>query len=128
MGKKSDNWGEIKQQIQQYSRVEERIMLKDIYKNMGEWEIQKALFLQQTALDLNIDLEYCEIGVNQSTGYTYLFSYDLPFVLYMPIYCNLSKDDVWVMTTDNMDGEEYERTLGDATLSDLEIWSYKMTA
>lgn len=53
-----------------------------------------------------------EIGVNPNSGYTYLFSYDLPFVL----------------TTDNMNGEEHERTLDDATQSDLELWSYKVTA
>ncbi len=46
----------------------------------------------------------------------------------MPIYCELKKDDVWVMITDNMTGEEYERTLGDVTQTDLEIWAYKMTA
>ena len=101
----------------------------NLYENMGTWEQRKALYLQEVALDLHIELDdMVEIGVNESTGYTYLFSYDLPFVLYMPIYCELTKDDVWIMTTDNMTGEEYERTLGDATQSDLEIWSYKMTA
>ena len=103
--------------------------MKNIYENMTEWEQRKALYLQQVALDLHIELDdMIEIGVNQSSGYTYLFSYDLPFVLYMPISCELTKQDVWVMTTDNMTGEEYERTLCDATQSDLEIWSYKMTA
>ena len=98
-------------------------------KNMGEWEQRKALYLMEIALDLNIELdEMVEIGVNQNSGYTYLFSYDVPFTLYMPIYCELTKDDVWIMTTDNMTGEEYERTLGDATFEELEIWSYKMTA
>ena len=101
----------------------------NLYENMNNWEIEKALYLQSVALDLNIELgEEVEIGVNPNSGYTYLFSYDLPFVLYMPIYCNLSRDDVWIMTTDAMDGAEYERTLGDATQSDLEIWSEKMTA
>ena len=103
-------------------------MLKDIYQNMNDWEIQKALFLQKVALDLNIDLEECEIGVNQSSGNVYLFSYDLPFVLYMPISCELSKDDVWVSATDSVNGEEYERTLSDATFEELETWAYKMTA
>lgn len=69
-----------------------------------------------------------EIGVNQSTSYTYFFSSDLPFVLYMPISCSLTKEDVWVLVTDNMMGEEYERTLCDATQSDLEIWAHKITA
>lgn len=103
--------------------------MHSIYENMTPWEQKKAVYLQSVALDLNIELDdMVEIGVNQSSGYTYLFSYDLPFVLYMPISCELTKDDVWVMTTDNMTGEEYERTLCDATQSDLEIWSYKMTA
>ena len=96
---------------------------------MGEWEQRKALYLQSVALDLHIDLDnMIEVGVNPNSGYTYLFSYELPFVLYLPISCELNKNDVWVLTTDNMTGEEYERTLGDATQSDLELWSYKMTA
>lgn len=53
---------------------------------------------------------------------------DLPFILYMPINCELNRNDIWVVTTDNMTGEEYERTLGEATQNDLEIWAYKMTA
>ena len=32
------------------------------------------------------------------------------------------------MTTDNITGEEYERTLRDATFVELEIWGYKVTA
>ena len=101
----------------------------EAFNNMTEWEQRKALYLQQVALDLHIELDdMVEIGVNQSSGYTYLFSYDLPFVLYMPISCELTRDNVWVMTTDNMSGEEYERTLNDATQSDLELWSMKMTA
>ena len=83
----------------------------------------------EVALDLNIELDdMIEIGVNESSGNVYLFSYDLSFVLYMPISCSLTKDDIWVQTTDNMTGEEYERTLGDATQTDLEIWAMKMTA
>ena len=98
-------------------------------KNMCEWEQRKALYLQEVALDLGIELDdMIEIGVNQSTGYTYLFSYDLPFVLYMPINCELTKDDVWILTTDNMDGAEYETTLNDKTFDELETWAYKMTA
>ena len=99
------------------------------FNEMGEWEQRKALYLQQVALDLNIPLDdMIEIGVNESSGYVYLFSYDLPFTLYMPIVCRLSRDDVWIQTTDNMTGEEYECTLNDKTLTDLEIWSYKITA
>ena len=101
----------------------------ETFNNMCEWEQRKTLYLQKVALDLHIPLDdMVEVGVNQSTGYVYLFSYDLPFVLYMPISCELTKEDVWVLTTDNMTGEEYERTLCNATQSDLEIWSYKMTA
>ena len=99
------------------------------FNNMSEWEQRKALYLQEVALDLHMELDdMIEIGVNQSTGYVYLFSYDLPFVLYLPISCELKRGDVWVLTTDNMTGEEYERTLNDATQSDLFLWSEKMTA
>ena len=103
--------------------------MTNTFNNMGTWEQRKALYLQQVALDLGIELDdMVEIGVNDSSGNVYLFSYDLPFTLYMPIYCELKKDDIWVMTTDNMDGTEYERNLEGATLDDLELWSSKMTA
>lgn len=83
----------------------------------------------EVALDLNIELdESVEIWVNQSSAYTYYLAMDLPFILYMPINCELNRNDIWVVTTDNMTGEEYERTLGEATQNDLEIWAYKMTA
>lgn len=97
-------------------------------KNMGTWEKRKALYLMEVAMDLNIELdETVEIGVNQNSGYVYLFSYELPFVLYLPISCELNRDDVWVSTVDNMSGEEHERVLGDATQSELELWAYKVT-
>ncbi len=53
---------------------------------------------------------------------------DLPFVLYMAIDCELTKDDVWVLTTDNMDGAEYETTLNDKSIDDLKTWSRKVVA
>ncbi len=103
--------------------------MTNTFNNMGEWEQRKALYLQSVALDLGIELDnMVEIGVNQNSGYTYLFSYDLPFVLYMPIHCELTKDDVWVLTTDNMDGTEYETTLNDKNIDDLETWSHKVVA
>jgi len=103
--------------------------MNDTFNSMVTWEQRKALYLQSVALDLGIELDdMVEIGVNPNTGYTYLFSYDVPFTLYMPIYCELRKDDVWVLTTDNMDSSEYETTLNDKTFDELESWSYKMTA
>ena len=102
--------------------------MNDTFNNMNDWEIRKALYLQNVALDLHIDLSDCEIGVNQSSGNVYLFSYDLPYQLYMPISCELTKDDVWILTTDNMDGAEYETTLNDKTFNELETWSYQMRA
>jgi len=94
------------------------------FEGMVHNERRKVVKLMQTALDLDIDLdEYVEIGVNQSSGNVWLMHYDYNFVLYMPIY----GDDVWVMTTDNMTGEEFEERLDELEM-DTEIikaWARK---
>ncbi len=94
------------------------------FEGMVHNERRKVVKLMQTALDLDIDLdEYVEIGVNQSSGNVWLMHYDYNFVLYMPIY----GDDVWVMTTDNMTGEEFEERLDELEMDTeiIEAWARK---
>lgn len=94
------------------------------YDKMGKWEIEKAIFLQKTAVDLGMDVSgYGEIGVNPNSGYTYLWLEDYQFTLYMPINCELVKSDVWAIWTNLDNGDEEEMSLDDkTTLSDINQW------
>jgi len=92
--------------------------------SMGKWERQKAMFLIEKADDLGMNISgYGEISVNPNSGYTYLWSEDYPFTLYMPINCELKDEDVWVMWTDPNDGEEHEDTLDEfETIDAIYAW------
>jgi len=55
------------------------------------------MYLQKIALGLGMKLDGSgEIGVNKSSGYTYLWLEDYSFVLYLSIACELEKHDVWI--------------------------------
>ena len=104
----------------------EGLIMNIEYKDMVTNEQRKAVKLQQTALDLDIPLDECiEIGVNQNSGHTWLFHYDYNFTLYIPI----RSDDVWVLTTDNMSGEEFEEELETIGIDTdlIEAWANKIT-
>jgi len=94
---------------------------------MTDWELDKAIFLIQTARQLGINLQsYGEVSVNQNSGYTYLWSEDYPFTLFMPINCELKRDDVFVIWTAE-DGEEIEESLFHfEDLEAIEDWVYKL--
>ena len=94
------------------------------YKNMGKWELEKAVFLQNVAVGLGMDLSgYGTVDVNPNSGYTYLWLEDYPFCLFMPISCELVVDYVSAMWSNPEDGEEHEFNLDkNTTLSDLEAW------
>ena len=89
------------------------VMKLDFTKLEG-WELTKAIYLIQKAKELGMSLDgYGEIAVNPNSGYTYLWSEDYPFTLYMPINCQLSNDDVYVMYTDSDNGDEVEKPLSE---------------
>ena len=92
------------------------------------WELTKAIYLVQQAKELGMDLKgYGEIAVNPNSGYTYLWSEDYPFTLYMEIDCRLNKNDVWVMYTDMEDGEETEERLSNFNdLEEIYYWVEKI--
>jgi len=91
---------------------------------MCGWERQKAMFLIQTAENLGMDIDcYGTIGVNQNSGYTYLWLEDYQFCLYMEINCELTKGDIYASYSSPENGEEFEIPLGKKTLIELEGWA-----
>jgi hypothetical protein len=93
--------------------------------DMCDWERKKAVFLMGIAEDLGISTSsYGEVAVNPNSGYTYLWSEDYNFSLYMPINCELKKSDVVALWTNSENGEEHEFNLKeDTTLKDIEDWA-----
>ena len=91
---------------------------------MCRWELEKAIFLQKTAVDLGMDLTgYGEVSVNPNSGYTYLWLEDYQFTLYMPVNCELKKTQVYALWSNPENGEEIEMPLKNkTTLSMLESW------
>lgn len=91
---------------------------------MVGWERTKALFLISTVQDLGMNLDSDGIvGVNESSGYTYIWLEDYNFTLYMPIDCGLTKQHVWVMYSCPYDGEETEVPLNNLALFQIEEWA-----
>mgnify|MGYP006268780939 CR=1 FL=1 len=90
---------------------------------MVGWERQKAMYIIQIAEELGMDIDgYGEIGVNQNSGYTYIWLEDYQFCLYMPINCDLKKSDIYASCYAE-NGQEYEIELHRKTLHDLEGWA-----
>lgn len=101
--------------------------MKYNFETMCDWELDKANFLIQTARQLGMNLQsYGEVSVNQNSGYTYLWSEDYPFSLFMPISCDLKREDVYVIYTSH-DGEEIEESLYHfEDLDDIMYWVDKL--
>ena len=90
--------------------------------NMCDWERKKAIFLLKVADELDFNLNtYGELSVNQNSGYTYLWSENYNFTLYMPIDCELRKEDIYALWSCPECGEEIETQLTTRdTLQDIE--------
>ena len=99
-------------------------------QDMCDWERKKAIFLMRVAEELGMNTpSYGEVAVNQNSGYTYIWSEDYNFSLYMPINCELIKTDVVALWTNSEDGEEREYNLTmDTTLKDIETWTAEQEA
>ena len=93
--------------------------------DMVDWERKKAVYLMGIAEELGINLNSSgEVAVNKNSGYTYVWSEDYNFSLYMPINCELKKSDVVALWTNSENGEEEEFNLKeDTTLKDIEDWA-----
>lgn len=83
-----------------------------------------------------IGMDYADsfgcIAVNPNSGYTYLWCEDYNFCLYMPIYCTLSAENVFVMWSNPETGEEIEESLfkfinsNDDTLEGIQEWTEQL--
>ena len=95
------------------------------FKDMCDWERKKAVFLMGIAEDLGINTNSSgEVAVNKNSGYTYIWSEDYNFSLYMPINCELIKSDIAALWTNSENGEEHEFNLKEnTTLEDIENWA-----
>lgn len=93
--------------------------------DMCDWERKKAVFLMGIAEDLGININsYGDVAVNPNSGYTYIWSEDYNFSLYMPINCELKKSEVVALWTNSENGEEKEFNLKENTsLKDIEDWA-----
>ena len=95
------------------------------FNEMCNWERKKAVFLMGIAEDLGINTDsYGEVAVNKNSGYTYIWSEDHNFSLYMPINCELVKSDIVALRTNSENGEEREFNLKENTkLHNIEDWA-----
>jgi hypothetical protein len=93
-------------------------------EKFNEWELEKAVFILATAQNLGMNLSaYGECAVNPNSGYTYLWLEDYDFALYMPINCEIHKDDIYVLWSNPDNGTEIEQSLTNFTdLKDIENW------
>ena len=90
-----------------------------ISQKLQGWELEKALYLIKVANQINMQLsEYTIVDVNNISGYVYLFDDNYNFSLYMPINCDLIKDDVYALYIDFDNGDEHEIDL--SSISDVE--------
>jgi len=92
---------------------------------MTDWERKKAIFILNEAETLGIDTSaYGMLAVNDSSGYTYLWIEDYNFTLYMPINCELRKNEIQALWSSPEDGEEITKELTtNTTLAELESWA-----
>jgi hypothetical protein len=75
--------------------------------DMCDWERKKAVFLMGVAEELGIQLDsYGEVAVNNNSGYTYLWNENYNFGLYMPINCELKKEDIYALWSCSYCGQE----------------------
>ena len=95
-----------------------------ISEKLQGWELEKALFLINTANKINMELnEYTIVDVNNNSGYVYLWNENYNFSLYMPINCELQKSDVYALYSDFDNGEETEIDLSDINhVNELELY------
>lgn len=98
------------------------------FEKLSGWELTKAIYLVQQAKELGMTLKgYGQIDVNPNSGYTYLWSEDYPFTLYMPIDCRLNKNDVYVLFSDWTTGEETEKKLSNfKNIEEIYDWVEKL--
>jgi hypothetical protein len=86
------------------------------FNEMGKWELEKGITICQYAMTkLKWDLTgFGECRVNQNSGNTYLWLEQYPVSLYLPIsFDGPINENIWVLYSDAMNGEEYEMLLSE---------------
>lgn len=97
-------------------------------EKMGDWEVEKALYVALQGKQLRLADDGAIVDVNQNSGNVYAYYPDEDICLYMPINCELQKEDIYVIWSDPEDGEEFEVELGEKSKDDIEryvkVWRY----
>jgi hypothetical protein len=89
-------------------------------ENMVNNELRKAALLMLKACEMNMDLtSYGEVGVNESSGYVYLWLEDYAFTLYIP---PSQRNTVYALWTNTNNGDEIETPVKYKSLDQLIKW------
>jgi hypothetical protein len=98
--------------------------MKTNFETMTKWEMEKAMYILVQAKELGMDLSsHGELSVNEYSGNTYLWLEDYEFAIYMPINCDLKREDIYVLYTDMETGQEHDESLKHFdTLKHIEEW------
>lgn len=89
-------------------------------ENMCANEIRKLALLITKASELGMDIGgYGEVGVNESSGYVYLWLEDYAFTLYIP---PSQRNTVYALWTNTNNGDEIETPVKYKSLDQLIKW------
>lgn len=93
--------------------------------NACEWEAEKIMYIFKAVREqLGVDLwGDAQTGVNPHSGYSWVWSEHYPVSFYMPISCQLTPGDVWILYSDPDTGGEHEKTLVEfASMDEILAW------
>lgn len=97
----------------------------EIKNNLCSNATRKIGLLITKASDLGMDISgYGFADENPNSGYVYLWLEDYSFTLFI----DLGSDDIKAIWSSPEDGEEFEITVGNMNLFDLEQWAHKLYA
>lgn len=92
---------------------------------MSSNELNKVALLISHATRLGMDVSgYGAADVNPSSGFTYIWLEDYPFVLFI----RPCDDEIEALFTDFETGEEHEIDVGEMSLCDLYEWCRSLEA
>lgn len=76
--------------------------------NMCEWEQDKAIYLVRKAKEIGYDTKHAMVGVNDCSGYTWIWSEEEKISMYMPVESELKEEDITLLWTCPYCGEYFE--------------------
>lgn len=83
------------------------------FEKMCTWEKEKANFLCRQIILENLPLQDAIIDINHNSGYVYYYHEFIPVSFFMPINCELIREDIMALYSDPWDGNESEISLED---------------